>query len=111
MHSYERKINCNTAPGPQVAGNFVRPTSHFFLCFFFPKKVLTPNKYLATQSVFTSASGEHRLYQERLKEQVVRWSLELDYLLPTLANKDSITEAQTISVTNFHWQWIEKVAL
>ena len=99
-HNYEGQINCNTAP--RVAGNFVRPTSHFFLCFLFLKKVLTSNKYLATQSVFASASGESRLYQERLKEQVGRWGLELDYLLPMLANKDSITEAQTISVINFH---------
>ena len=69
-----------------------------------PYKSVNHNKYLASQTVSASASGEPGLYQESFERaKVDKTGFRARSLTAQTGDKDSISGAQIISVINFHW--------
>lgn len=72
----------------------------------FPYKSVNGNKYLASQTVSASASGEPGLYQEsseRTDDKMGFRARSLTGQPGQTGDKDSIRGAQIISVINFYW--------
>lgn len=68
-----------------------------------PYKSVNHNKYLASQTVSASASGEPGLYQENFERTDDKTGFRARSLTAQTGDKDSISGAQIISVINFHW--------
>ena len=68
-----------------------------------PYKSVNRNKYLASQTVSASASGEPGLYQESSERTDDKMGFRARSLTAHTGDKDSISGAQIISVINFHW--------